>query len=81
MLGGAISIPRLQTELRTEASLHHSPDRVSLQMESSAAAYGNSVSEKVVFTYGMGIYHDVEILPILHITHVYISYPEHLHTQ
>ncbi|XP_067400807.1 apolipoprotein B-100 [Emydura macquarii macquarii] len=51
MLGGAISIPRLQTELRTEALLHHSPNRVSLQMESSAAAYGNSVSEKVVFTY------------------------------
>ncbi|XP_074847429.1 apolipoprotein B-100 [Carettochelys insculpta] len=51
MLGGVISIPRLQTELRTETVLHRSLNRVSLQMESSATAYGNSISETVLFIY------------------------------
>ncbi|CAM4646048.1 unnamed protein product [Lepidochelys kempii] len=51
MLGGVISIPRLRTELRTEALLHHSLNRVSLQMDSSATTYGNSISERVVFRY------------------------------
>ncbi|XP_075779540.1 apolipoprotein B-100 [Pelodiscus sinensis] len=51
VLGGVISIPRLQTELRTEALLHHPPNRFSLQMDSSATVYGNSISETVVFRY------------------------------
>uniref|UniRef100_A0A7M4EAD3 Apolipoprotein B n=1 Tax=Crocodylus porosus TaxID=8502 RepID=A0A7M4EAD3_CROPO len=51
MLGGDISIPRLQTQLRTETSLQFSANRASLQISSAATAHGNSISESIVFKY------------------------------
>ncbi|OPJ73626.1 apolipoprotein B-100 [Patagioenas fasciata monilis] len=51
MLGGTISIPRLQTELKTEALVHYSPTKGYLQMSSAATIHGNSVSERVIFRY------------------------------
>uniref|UniRef100_A0A8C8RUL8 Apolipoprotein B n=1 Tax=Pelusios castaneus TaxID=367368 RepID=A0A8C8RUL8_9SAUR len=50
-LGGSISIPRLLTELRTDATLNRSPNSVFLQIDSSITTYGNSISEKAVFRY------------------------------
>ncbi|KFP55088.1 Apolipoprotein B-100, partial [Cathartes aura] len=51
MLRGTISIPRLQTELRTEALVNYSPTKGYLQMSSAATTHGNSVSERVLLRY------------------------------
>ncbi|XP_006034447.2 apolipoprotein B-100, partial [Alligator sinensis] len=51
MLGGDISIPRLQTQLTTETLLHFSANGASLQINSAATAHGNSISESIVFKY------------------------------
>ncbi|KYO48892.1 apolipoprotein B-100 [Alligator mississippiensis] len=51
MLGGDISIPRLQTQLTTETLLHFSANSASLQINSAATAHGNSISESIVFKY------------------------------
>ncbi|XP_068793169.1 apolipoprotein B-100 [Struthio camelus] len=51
MLRGTISIPRLQTELRTEALVNYSPTKGYLQMSSAATSHGNSISGRVVFRY------------------------------
>lgn len=54
MLRGTISIPRLQTELRTEALVNYSPTKGYLQMSSAATTHGNSISERVLLRYGRG---------------------------
>lgn len=64
MLGGTISIPRLQTELRSEALVNYSPSKGYLQMTSSATTHGNTISERVLFSYGRS----------KNITHVYNLY-------
>ncbi|NXV20991.1 APOB protein, partial [Cepphus grylle] len=51
MLRGTISIPRLQTELRTEALGNYSPTKGYLQMSAAATTHGNSVSESVLLKY------------------------------
>ncbi|XP_014812319.1 PREDICTED: apolipoprotein B-100 isoform X2 [Calidris pugnax] len=51
MLRGTISIPRLQTELRTEALVNYSPTKGYIQMSSAATTHGNSVSERVLLRY------------------------------
>ncbi|NWU63349.1 APOB protein, partial [Pterocles burchelli] len=51
MVRGIISIPRLQTELRTEALVNYSPTKGYLQMSSSATTHGNSISERVLLRY------------------------------
>ncbi|NXJ45697.1 APOB protein, partial [Spizaetus tyrannus] len=51
MLKGSISIPRLQTELRTEALVNYSPTKGYLQMSSAATTHGNSISERVLLRY------------------------------
>ncbi|KFP80367.1 Apolipoprotein B-100, partial [Apaloderma vittatum] len=51
MLRGTISIPRLQTELRTEALVNYSPTKGHLQISSAAATHGNSISKRVVLRY------------------------------
>ncbi|XP_060089443.1 apolipoprotein B-100 [Heteronotia binoei] len=51
MLGAVISIPRLQTQARTEASLQQSIRGISFQIDSSATAYGSSISERIVLQY------------------------------
>ncbi|NXU55395.1 APOB protein, partial [Turnix velox] len=51
MLRGTISVPRLQTELSTEALLNYSPAKAYVQMSSAATVHGNSVSERVLLTY------------------------------
>ncbi|KFP19101.1 Apolipoprotein B-100, partial [Egretta garzetta] len=51
MLRGTISIPRLQTELRTEALVNYSPTKGYLQMTSDATAHGNSISKRVLLRY------------------------------
>lgn len=54
MLRGTISIPRLQTELKTEALVNYSPTKGYLQMSSAATTHGNSISERVLLRYGRG---------------------------
>uniref|UniRef100_A0A8C8AKF6 Apolipoprotein B n=1 Tax=Otus sunia TaxID=257818 RepID=A0A8C8AKF6_9STRI len=51
MLRGTISVPRLQTELRTEALLNYSPTKGYLQISSAATTHGNSISERVLLRY------------------------------
>ncbi|XP_010134723.1 PREDICTED: apolipoprotein B-100 [Buceros rhinoceros silvestris] len=51
MLRGTISIPRLQTELRSEALVNYSPTKGYLQMSSSATTHGNSISKRVLLRY------------------------------
>ncbi|NWX20552.1 APOB protein, partial [Aegotheles bennettii] len=51
MLRGTISVPRLQTELRTEALVNYSPTKAYLQLSSTATTHGNSVSKRVLFRY------------------------------
>ncbi|KAM6084999.1 apolipoprotein B-100 [Theristicus caerulescens] len=51
MLRGTVSIPRLQTELRTEALVNYSPTKGYLQMSSAATTHGNSISERVLLRY------------------------------
>lgn len=54
MLRGTVSIPRLQTELKTEALVNYSPTKGYLQMSSSVGTHGNTVSKRVLLRYGMG---------------------------
>uniref|UniRef100_A0A8C4UFU3 Apolipoprotein B n=1 Tax=Falco tinnunculus TaxID=100819 RepID=A0A8C4UFU3_FALTI len=51
MLRGTISIPRLKTELRTEALVNYSPTKGYLQISSAATTHGNSISERVLLKY------------------------------
>nr|XP_056712871.1 apolipoprotein B-100 [Euleptes europaea] len=51
MLGAVISIPRLQTQARTEAVLQRSSNGITFQIDSSATAYGSSISERIVLRY------------------------------
>uniref|UniRef100_G1QIQ2 Apolipoprotein B-100 n=2 Tax=Hylobatidae TaxID=9577 RepID=G1QIQ2_NOMLE len=48
---GVISIPRLQAEARSEILAHWSPAKLLLQMDSSATAYGSTVSKRVAWHY------------------------------
>ncbi|XP_006835311.1 PREDICTED: apolipoprotein B-100 [Chrysochloris asiatica] len=48
---GVISIPRLQAEARSEILTHWSPTKLLLQMDSSATAYGSTISKKVTWCY------------------------------
>ncbi|XP_077008302.1 apolipoprotein B-100 [Tamandua tetradactyla] len=48
---GVISIPRLQAEARSEILAHWSPRKLLLQMDSSATAYGSTLSKKVAWRY------------------------------
>ncbi|XP_029409841.1 apolipoprotein B-100 isoform X2 [Nannospalax galili] len=48
---GVISIPRLQAEARSEIHTHWSPTKLLLQMDSSATAYGSTISKRVVWRY------------------------------
>ncbi|XP_010381303.2 apolipoprotein B-100 [Rhinopithecus roxellana] len=48
---GVISIPRLQAEARSEILTHWSPAKLLLQMDSSATAYGSTVSKRVAWRY------------------------------
>ncbi|KAL8172936.1 UNVERIFIED_CONTAM: hypothetical protein K2H54_034126, partial [Gekko kuhli] len=50
-LGAVISIPRLQTQARTEVLLEQSSNGIAFQIDSSATAYGSSISERVVLRY------------------------------
>lgn len=54
MLRGTVSIPRLQTELRTEALINYSPTKGYLQMSSAVETHGNTISKRVLLRYGMG---------------------------
>lgn len=54
MLRGTVSIPRLQTELRTEALVNYSPTKGYLQMSSAVETHGNTISKRVLLRYGMG---------------------------
>ncbi|XP_013912868.1 PREDICTED: apolipoprotein B-100-like, partial [Thamnophis sirtalis] len=47
----AISIPRLQTQAKTDISYHRSSNGVIFQIDSSATSYGSSVSERIVLRY------------------------------
>ncbi|XP_051468946.1 apolipoprotein B-100 [Apus apus] len=51
MLRGIISVPRLQTELKSEALVNYSPTKGYLQMSSTATSHGNSISERVLLRY------------------------------
>ncbi|NXY41420.1 APOB protein, partial [Ceuthmochares aereus] len=51
MLRGIISIPRLQTELRSEALMNYSPTKGYIQISSAATSLGNSISEGVHLRY------------------------------
>ncbi|OWK10010.1 hypothetical protein Celaphus_00005334 [Cervus elaphus hippelaphus] len=48
---GVISIPRLQAEARSEIVSLWSPSKLLLQMDSSATAYGSTISKKVAWRY------------------------------
>ncbi|XP_045436454.1 apolipoprotein B-100 isoform X1 [Pipistrellus kuhlii] len=48
---GVLSIPRLQAEARSEALAQWTPTKLLLQMDSSATAYGSTISEKLVWRY------------------------------
>lgn len=50
---GVISIPRLQAEARSEILTQWSPTKLLLLMDSSATAYGSTISKKLVWRYGM----------------------------
>ncbi|KAM9016496.1 LOW QUALITY PROTEIN: apolipoprotein B-100 [Ara ararauna] len=51
MLRGSLSIPRLQTELRSEALVNYSPNKGYFEMSSAATTHGNSISERVLLRY------------------------------
>lgn len=53
---GVISIPRLQAEARSEILTQWSPTKLLLQMDSSATAYGSTISKKVAWRYGMYLF-------------------------
>ncbi|XP_023566702.1 apolipoprotein B-100 [Octodon degus] len=48
---GVISIPHLQAEARSEILTHWFPNKLLLQMDSSATAYGSTVSKRVAWRY------------------------------
>ncbi|XP_004387651.3 apolipoprotein B-100 [Trichechus manatus latirostris] len=48
---GVISIPYWQAEARSEILTHWSPTKLLLQMDSSATAYGSTISKKVAWRY------------------------------
>ncbi|KAM4867420.1 apolipoprotein B-100 [Thomomys bottae] len=48
---GVISIPRLQAEARSEIHSDWSPTKLLLRMDSSATAYGSTISKKVAWRY------------------------------
>ncbi|XP_026531330.1 apolipoprotein B-100 [Notechis scutatus] len=50
-LEAAISIPRLQTQAKTDISLHQSSNAVIFQMDTSATSYGSSVSDRIALRY------------------------------
>lgn len=52
---GVISIPRLQAEARSEILTQWSPTGLLLQMDSSATAYGSTISQKVAWRYGTSL--------------------------
>lgn len=49
---GVLSVPRLQAEARSEALAQWSPTKLLVQMDSSATAYGSTISEKLAWRYG-----------------------------
>lgn len=59
---GVISIPRLQAEARSEILTQWSTTKLLLQMDSSATAYGSTISRKVTWRYGMCLY-PTRVLP------------------
>ncbi|XP_063298188.1 apolipoprotein B-100 [Pelobates fuscus] len=50
-LGGVLSVPRLHTEARTEASLQKLPNLFKIQLQSTANVCAFSASENIGFTY------------------------------
>ncbi|XP_048209343.1 apolipoprotein B-100 [Perognathus longimembris pacificus] len=48
---GVISIPRWQAEARSEVHTHWSSTKLFLRMDSSATAYGSTISKKVAWRY------------------------------
>uniref|UniRef100_A0A8C3VXS5 Apolipoprotein B n=1 Tax=Catagonus wagneri TaxID=51154 RepID=A0A8C3VXS5_9CETA len=48
---GVISIPRLQAEARSDILTHWSPSKLLLQMDSSATAYGSTISKRIAWRY------------------------------
>ncbi|XP_032209094.1 apolipoprotein B-100 [Mustela erminea] len=48
---GVISVPRLQAEVRSEILTQWSPTKLLLLMDSSATAYGSTISKKLVWRY------------------------------
>ncbi|KAK1333256.1 hypothetical protein QTO34_006797 [Cnephaeus nilssonii] len=48
---GVLSIPRLQAEARSEALAQWTPTKLLLQMDSSATAYGSTISKKLAWRY------------------------------
>ncbi|XP_006197350.2 apolipoprotein B-100 [Vicugna pacos] len=48
---GVISIPRWQAEARSEVLTQWSPSKLLLQMDSSATAYGSTISKKLAWRY------------------------------
>ncbi|XP_053747096.1 apolipoprotein B-100 [Panthera pardus] len=48
---GVISIPRLQAEARSEILTQWSPTKLLFQMDSSATAYGSTISKKLAWRY------------------------------
>lgn len=49
---GVLSVPRLQAEARSETLAQWSPTKLLLQMDSSATAYGSTISKKLAWRYG-----------------------------
>ncbi|XP_052040727.1 apolipoprotein B-100 [Apodemus sylvaticus] len=48
---GVVSVPRLQAEARSEVHTHWSPTKLLFQMDSSATAYGSTISKRVAWRY------------------------------
>lgn len=48
---GVVSIPRLQAEARSEVHTHWSSTKLLFQMDSSATAYGSTISKRVTWRY------------------------------
>ncbi|XP_059516435.1 apolipoprotein B-100 isoform X1 [Myotis daubentonii] len=48
---GVLSVPRLQAEARSETLAQWSPTKLLLQMDSSATAYGSTISKKLAWRY------------------------------
>lgn len=51
-LRGIISVPRLETELGSEALVNYSPNKAYLQISSAATIHGTSFSKRVLLRYG-----------------------------